>query len=247
MNNKKFDEMKIIQKILLLCFLGLVGMSTSNAQNLAGVDFATSLGVADGTLACDKGVGSNNDIGFWRAFPASTCGTNVPCDDRNDGCRGGWCMYDAYAFRNIINADVCIQVNTNGGGCGFNVHGQVYSSPYVPPTTTICSVNDYVANQGGSGTATWGWIQPGCENFYLTYTSVYNTATCNYSFNIDADPLLDLRCAADPAACIEKVTIGGNPVPTMTQWGLFLFGLIILTLGVVTIYNMSTSRVSERG
>jgi hypothetical protein len=58
--------------------------------------------------------------------------------------------------------------------------------------------------------------------------------------------LLDLRCGTDQVACIEKVTIGGTPVPTMTQWGLFLFGLIVLTLGVVTIYNMSTSRAAER-
>lgn len=35
------------------------------------------------------------------------------------------------------------------------------------------------------------------------------------------------------------VVLGGNPVPTMTQWGLFLFGLVLLTLAVVTVYNFS--------
>lgn len=44
-----------------------------------------------------------------------------------------------------------------------------------------------------------------------------------------------------------KPLSGGTSVPTMTQWGLFLFGLIVLTLGVVYIYNMSvrTSSVKE--
>jgi len=35
------------------------------------------------------------------------------------------------------------------------------------------------------------------------------------------------------------LVIGGNPVPTMTQWGLFLFGLVLLTLAVVTVFNFS--------
>jgi hypothetical protein len=42
------------------------------------------------------------------------------------------------------------------------------------------------------------------------------------------------------------VIIGGTPVPTMTEWGLFLFGLILLTLGVVTMYNMSVGKITDR-
>lgn len=42
-----------------------------------------------------------------------------------------------------------------------------------------------------------------------------------------------------------QLDLGGSPVPTMTQWGLFLFGLIVLTLGVVSIYNFSRKRVAE--
>ncbi len=40
-----------------------------------------------------------------------------------------------------------------------------------------------------------------------------------------------------------NVTLGGNPVPTMTQWGFFLFGLVLLTLAVVTVYNTYSRRV----
>ncbi len=37
----------------------------------------------------------------------------------------------------------------------------------------------------------------------------------------------------------------GTGVPTMTQWGLFIFGLVVLTLGVVALYNYSRQRVRE--
>lgn len=40
------------------------------------------------------------------------------------------------------------------------------------------------------------------------------------------------------------LTLGGTPVPTMTQWGLFLFGLVLLTLAVVTVYNFSRKNVT---
>jgi len=40
---------------------------------------------------------------------------------------------------------------------------------------------------------------------------------------------------------VLKPLNNGTSVPTMTQWGLFLFGLIVLTLGVVYVYNLSVS------
>lgn len=41
-----------------------------------------------------------------------------------------------------------------------------------------------------------------------------------------------------------QLTLGGNPVPTMTQWGLFLFGLVIVTLGIVTVYNVTRRKAT---
>lgn len=41
-----------------------------------------------------------------------------------------------------------------------------------------------------------------------------------------------------------QLTLGGNPVPTMTQWGLFLFGLVVVTLGIVTVYNISRRKAT---
>jgi hypothetical protein len=51
--------------------------------------------------------------------------------------------------------------------------------------------------------------------------------------------------ACSNAECKKLLTIGGTPVPTMTQWGLFLFGLIILTFASVALYNF-TQRASVK-
>ena len=225
--------------------LAVVFAADLSAQNLAGVEFSTNVGEADATLACAKEIGTTNGARFPRFFPTSSCGQAKACNNTTFGC--GFCGYDAFGFKNIINLTACIEVATNAGACGFNIHGQAYDEPFVNPNGGgFCTDNVFLADQGGSGTATWGWEQAGCDDFYIVYGSVGAGGPCNYSFTISPDPVLDLRCATDPAACIEKVTIGGTPVPTMTQWGLFLFGLIVLTLGVVTIYNMSTSRAAER-
>lgn len=37
---------------------------------------------------------------------------------------------------------------------------------------------------------------------------------------------------------------GGEPVPTMGEWGLFLFGMIVLTLGAVFMFNLKTKEVA---
>ena len=50
---------------------------------------------------------------------------------------------------------------------------------------------------------------------------IRNTAGLNYEFNICRNAKLNI----------------GTGVPTMTQWGLFIFGLVVLTLGVVALYN----------
>ncbi len=55
----------------------------------------------------------------------------------------------------------------------------------------------------------------------------------------------DATVGCSGAECIKTLTIGGTQVPTMTQWGLFLFGLIVLTLGVVAVFNMSRKSSNE--
>ncbi len=59
---------------------------------------------------------------------------------------------------------------------------------------------------------------------FLRLVFIGNTAGLNYEFNICRNAKLNI----------------GTGVPTMTQWGLFIFGLVILTLGVVALYNYQT-------
>jgi len=42
----------------------------------------------------------------------------------------------------------------------------------------------------------------------------------------------------------SQLRLDPNSVPTMTQWGLFLFGLVLVTLGIVTVYNISRRKAT---
>lgn len=241
--------MRNINKLFIALVAALVVLVQvdTNAQNLAGMDFSTTLGIDDPNLACTKNTGDNGTVRAFRDGQAGAC-PDKNCFNQNLGC-GAYCMFDEFGLKNIVNIPVCVTINVNAGGCGFGIFSQVYGSPYNIPTggTTWCDANpDHISDGGSSGSVSYSFETRGCDPFYIVNAPVVIGAACDYSFNISPDPLLDLRCGDEPM-CVQKVTIGGTPVPTMTQWGLFLFGLIVLTLGVVTIYNMSTSRVSERG
>ena len=240
--------MKNINKVIvgLIAALMIVVQVDIDAQNLAGVDFSTDLGQPDVNLPCDKNTGDNGTVRVFRDGVAGAC-PDKPCFNQNLVC-GAYCLYDEFALKNIVNIPLCVTININAGACGVGVFSQVYGSPYVVPTggTTWCDANpDHISDGGSSGSVSYSFETRGCDPFYIVNAPVVIGAACNYTMTLDPDPLLDLRCG-DETMCIQKVTIGGTPVPTMTQWGLFLFGLVVLTLGVVTIYNMSTSRVSER-
>ncbi|MDX1683735.1 MAG: hypothetical protein R3275_00790 [Saprospiraceae bacterium] len=232
--------------ILSFALIGFLASTDLSAQNLAGMTINSTLGTQDGAT-CKLNVGVQNGGRIFRDGAPSSCPSKA--------CPGGFPEVDAaweeFHFRNIVSIPTCITVNVNGGGCQtfFDVHGHIQTENYEPPTNPgdFCTMNpSFLGDQGGSGTNSFSVEVEGCETFYLVFTNTFNGVNnCDFSFTIAPDPTLDLRCG-DETMCIEKVIIGGTPVPTMTQWGLFLFGLIVLTLGVVTIYNMSTSRVAER-
>jgi|GEM_PF-2221770 len=61
-----------------------------------------------------------------------------------------------------------------------------------------------------------------CSQYdFLRLFFIGNTAGLNYEFNICRNAKLNI----------------GTGVPTMTQWGLWIFGLVVMTLGVVALYN----------
>lgn len=73
---------------------------------------------------------------------------------------------------------------------------------------------------GGMTTTNWHTPQPAAGNIRMN--------------------ILDYLKKASLSGERLKPLNNGTSVPTMTQWGLFLFGLIVLTIGVVAVYNVYT-------
>jgi len=88
---------------------------------------------------------------------------------------------------------------------------------------------------------------PGCTEFTVAvwHYTFFGRPGGSYNMYVEntAGGTANVGCAG--AECVKTLTIGGTQVPTMTQWGLFLFGLIVLTLGVVAVFNMSRKSSNE--
>ena len=228
---------------IILCFF--VFAQYAQSQNLAGMDFDATMGQLDPDVPCMVDAGQQRGLDRWTG--------------NNGSCPGdGFCQsftnidpqYNTYEFKNIINLEACVTMNFVTGSCGFNTGFWVVDGQYTPAGVGSgvdpCSLNTLLQSSTIGGTTSVGFEVEGCTLFSVNmHNGTFPSQQCTYSFNFEPDPLLDLRCG-DETMCIEKVQIGGTPVPTMTEWGLFLFGLILLTLGVVTIYNMSAVRIADR-
>lgn len=75
---------------------------------------------------------------------------------------------------------------------------------------------------GGMTTTNWHQPQPAAGNIRMNILDYLKNVA------LDGERLKPLS--------------GGTSVPTMTQWGIFLFGLIVLTFGVVAVYNVYSRR-----
>lgn len=245
MNLLQTNPIKIDMKkfAIILCFMGV--FSYAQSQNLAGTTIDATMGMLDPGVPCMVDAGTQFGLDQW----AGNAG----------GCPGdGFCgffsnidpMYNTFYFKNIVGVDACLTLNFITGSCGINTGFWVVEGDYVPSPVgsnqSPCANNTLLQSSTTGGTSSVSFEVAGCEPFSINFhNGTTPSQACTYSFTIDPDPLVDLRCG-DETMCIQKVTLGGTPVPTMTEWGLFLFGLILLTLGVVTIYNMSALRVADR-
>jgi len=235
--------MKNINKYILgVLALFLFAVQSADAQNLAGTEISTTIGQDDPNALCAKAFGEYTGPRVFRNGVVSAC----PGKACTGNFGNGTFLYDYMRFKNIVNLPVCVTVDFNTGACAFNVHSWAQYSPFTPPGDLCLDNPGWLGDIGSSVTQPYSFEVDGCTPFSVVQGTNFNNTPCGYSFTIVPDPLLDLRCENDTAVCVEKVKIGGTPVPTMTQWGLFLFGLIVLTLGVVTIYNMSTRSATER-
>ena len=241
-NLKMYQTNKMKRLTIILAFLAVGQFAI--AQNLAGTTFDATMGVLDASVPCMVDAGQQYGLDRWTG--------------NNGACPGdGFCQsftnidpqYNTIYVKNIVNVPVCVTMNFITGSCGFNTGFWVVEGVYVPSApgsgTDPCSQNTLIQSSTIGGTTSVGFEPEGCTGFSVNFhNGTFPSQQCTYQYSFDPDPLLDLRCG-DETMCIQKVRIGGTPVPTMTEWGLFLFGLILLTLGVVTIYNMSVARATE--
>ncbi|MBK7225798.1 MAG: hypothetical protein WAS56_01080 [Saprospiraceae bacterium] len=191
-------------------------------------------------VTCDYQSGSQT-IRLFRNGVAATCPTKA-CP--TPGLAGTF-NYDEYHFKNTSSFPICLTVNFTTGACGTNVHSMVYLGDFNPAllTNTDCGPG-FLGDIGSSTTQPYSVEIPACTDFSIVNNNTASASTCSYSFRLtSATANAQVACAG--TECIKTLTLGGSPVPTMTQWGLFLFGLIVLTLGVVAVFNMSRRSSNE--
>ena len=174
----------------------------------------------------------------------ATCPNETACT--NGGFAG---QYEALTLKNTTSAKACFKIDYDGAftnSVSFTVVGTYTTNE------NCAAVN--AAGRGFADNGTYFVNQPAVDNYeievpacteFTVVTWGFSGASGPYNVNITSKSgnTADLGCAG--AECIKTLTLGGSPVPTMTQWGLFLFGLIVLTLGVVAVFNMSRKSSNE--
>ncbi len=174
----------------------------------------------------------------------ATCPNEASC---TNGAFAG--AYEALTLKNTTSAPACFKVDYQtafANSVSFTVVGSYTTNE------NCAAVN--APGRGFADNGTYFVNQPAVDNYeievpacteFTVVTWGFSGASGAYSVSITSKSgkAADLGCAG--AECIKTLTIGGTQVPTMTQWGLFLFGLIVLTLGVVAVFNMSRKSSNE--
>jgi hypothetical protein len=184
----------------------------------------------------------------------------VPLTTGSSSCPGGTCFnpgffapyYETYQFKNTLLTPQCVRISwtaVQAAGCQITF---AYTGTGPVLLWTPAGAPCYTApiNMGSPGAVCMGAGQsyqleiPPCSAFTV-FLGNNNGARGTYNLNITtpAGGVAAIGCLT--AECKKLLVIGGTPVPTMTQWGLFLFGLIILTFASVAVYNF-TQRASVK-
>ncbi len=185
--------------------------------------------------------------------------TGVPLTTGASACPAGSCTnpgyfapyWETYQFKNTLLQKQCLRISWTAvvaGGCNISF-AYLGTGPILlwTPAGAPCYPPGTMGSPGAvclGGGASFQLEIPDCSPFTV-FLANNNGARGQYNMNIT-------QSNGDPAAigclnaeCKKLLTVGGTPVPTMTQWGLFLFGLIILTFASVALYNF-TQRASVK-
>lgn len=233
-----------MKKLIVFIFACILYVNTTSAQCGGGTSifpiFTTMNGMKPATYPCDT---------FKTG--ALVGQTGVPLTTGGSACPGGTCTnpgyfalyWETYQFKNTLLAPQCVKVNwtsTAPGGCNitFAYLGTGPLLLWTPTPPQPC----YTDNMGSPGpvcmpaSVSYMIEIPACSVFTV-FLANNGGARGQFSLNITTptNGLAAVDCIGTP--CIKHLDIGGTPVPTMTQWGLFLFGLILLTLASTALYN----------
>lgn len=106
-----------------------------------------------------------------------------------------------------------------------------------------------------SNNPTWERVNQGDDDFVdgeTTFVLLWTPTEPNefvgddgYTFTVfdNNDPNLNLEKVIDKFIVLPA----SSPIPTLTQWGIFLFILLITGLGLVTIYNLQIATITTNG
>lgn len=224
---------KEMKNILYISILLVSGISLS-AQNYNGVPILGTFSDPDPNFQCSTETGNMNTR-LFRDGVASQCPTK-PCPTPDLASTNRWI---SYTMQNLLNQPQCIEIQHNTGTCTFPHSMAILGDTYVPGPH-CAGAYQFLGDVGSSVSQSYFVEVPAGELFTIVMEEVSPAGNCEVGFTI----IGDVGCAGGE---ILKPLSGGTSVPTMTQWGLFLFGLIVVTLGVVYIYNMSvrTSTIED--
>ena len=184
---------------------------------------------------------------------ATGAGPAGPLTGAATNCNPGTCSpnwtntyWERYVFKNTDLNPACYTISFAGtGGCNI-VYAQLGTAAH-SSALNWCPTTSGMFSPGvvciGAGLS-FAMTVPGCSEFAVVLYN-NNGARGNYAVNVTKGGAPTSSVACSGTECIKTLTLGGSPVPTMTQWGLFLFGLIVLTLGVVAVFNMSRKSSNE--
>ena len=208
----------IIPAIFLVSLLSF--SYSANSQGIPCTNATTTVTVTLSSATSPQRLGR-----LFRDGVQSTC--------PNKACPGDFNTTSTYNYEvagpyyNLSSSDACITLNNNTGNCGAAVHSVAYLNFFDP--NNICT--NYLGDVGGSISQPYSFVVPAGESFVVLSIANFGIEDCTSSFTLQSDQSEGLGCSA-------------SAIPTMSEWGLILFGLLLATLVSLSFYRKSRTAIA---
>lgn len=202
----------IIYTIALLQFNNL---SAQTCNNLSGIEYISTNGNQPGNWpGTFEKVTFNNrlfrDGNQSECVPVKSCPGNLSSNIE----------FHSYKMMNLSQSPSCVTVMMNTDACGTDVHLFAVLGDFIPPA---CPSANFLGDVGSSLSQPFSFNVPANAQFTLVAQSNFSsTLNCSYGFSIST---------TNPNA---RITCANYQTPSLGQWGLILFVLILM--GVSSVY-----------